>query len=71
MKKINWKAVKKYIINATRFTIFTTVMLAGFWIVYLMLWKALGFPVNNTAMWLLFFQAIISETAFIKWFSKE
>lgn len=71
MKKINWKAIKKYIINATRFAIFTTVMLAGFWIVYLMLWNALGFPVNNTAMWLLFFQAIISETAFIKWFSEE
>lgn len=71
MRKINWKAIKKYIINATRFAIFTTVMLAGFWIVYLMLWNALGFPVNNTAMWLLFFQAIISETAFIKWFSKE
>lgn len=73
MKKnqINWVKIKKYIINATRCAIFTTVMLAGFWIVYLMLWNALGFPVNNIAMWLLFFQAVISETMFIKWFSKE
>lgn len=71
MKKINWKVIKKYIINAARFTVFTVVMLVGFWAVYLMLWDVLGFPVNNTAMWLLFFQAIISETMFIKWFSKE
>lgn len=73
MKKnqINRVKIKKYINNAARFTIFTVVMLVGFWAVYLMLWNALGFPVNNTAMWLLFFQAIISETMFIKWFSKE
>jgi hypothetical protein len=46
-------------------------MLVGFWAVYVVAWKALGFTVNDTALWLLFVQAIISETMFIKWFSKE
>ena len=47
------------------------VMLVGFWAVYVVLWKALGFPVTNNALWVLFVQAVISETLFIKWFSKE
>ena len=71
MKKVNWTKVKDRIINIIRFVIFTVVMLVGFWAVYLVLWKALGFPVTNNALWVLFIQAVISETLFIKWFSKE
>lgn len=71
MKKINWSKVKDRIINIIRFIIFTVVMLVGFWAVYVVLWKALGFPVTNNALWVLFVQAVISETLFIKWFSKE
>lgn len=71
MKKVNWSKVKDRIINITRFIIFTVVMLVGFWAVYVVLWKALGFPVTNNALWVLFVQAVISETLFIKWFSKE
>ena len=71
MKKVNWSKVKDRIINIIRFIIFTVVMLVGFWAVYVVLWKVLGFPVTNNALWVLFIQAIISETMFIKWFSKE
>ena len=71
MKKVNWTKVRDRIINIIRFIIFTVVMLVGFWAVYVVLWKVLGFPVNDTALWLLFVQAVISETMFIKWFSKE
>lgn len=71
MKKVNWTKVRDRIINIIRFIIFTVVMLVGFWAVYVVLWKALGFPVTNTAMWVLLIQAVISETMFIKWFSKE
>lgn len=71
MKKVNWTKVRDRIINIIRFIIFTVVMLVGFWAVYVVLWKVLGFPVTNTAMWVLFVQAVISETMFIKWFSKE
>lgn len=71
MKKVNWTKVRDRIINIIRFIIFTVVMLVGFWAVYVVLWKILGFPVTNTAMWVLLIQAIISETMFIKWFSKE
>lgn len=71
MKKVNWSKVKDRIINIIRFIIFTVVMLVGFWTVYVVLWKVLGFPVTNNALWVLFIQAVISETMFIKWFSKE
>lgn len=71
MKKVNWSKIKDRIVNIIRFVIFTVVMLVGFWAVYLVLWKALGFPVTNNALWVLFIQAVISETLFIKWFSKE
>lgn len=71
MKKVNWSKVKDRIINIIRFIIFTVVMLVGFWAVYVALWKVLGFPVTNNALWVLFIQAVISETLFIKWFSKE
>lgn len=71
MKKVNWSKVKDKIINIIRFIIFTVVMLVGFWAVYVVLWKVLGFPVTNNALWVLFIQAVISETLFIKWFSKE
>lgn len=71
MKKVNWSKVKDRIINIIRFIIFTVVMLVGFWAVYVVLWKALGFPLTNNALWVLFVQAVISETLFIKWFSKE
>ena len=71
MKKINWTKVRDRIINIIRFIIFTVVMLVGFWAVYVVLWKVLGFPVTNNALWVLFIQAVISETLFIKWFSKE
>ena len=71
MKKVNWTKVRDRIINIIRFIIFTVVMLVGFWAVYVVAWKALGFTVYDTALWLLFVQAIISETMFIKWFSKE
>lgn len=71
MKKVNWSKVKDRIINIIRFIIFTVVMLVGFWAVYVVLWKVLGFPVTNNALWVLFVQAVISETLFIKWFSKE
>lgn len=71
MKKVNWSKVKDRIINIIRFIIFTVVMLVGFWAVYVVLWKALGFPLTNNALWVLFVQAVISETMFIKWFSKE
>ena len=71
MKKVNWSKVKDRIINIIRFIIFTVVMLVGFWAVYVVLWKALGFPVTNNALWVLFVQAVISETLFIKWFSRE
>ena len=71
MKKINWTKVRDRIINNIRFIIFTVVMLVGFWAVYVVLWKVLGFPVTNNALWVLFIQAVISETLFIKWFSKE
>ena len=71
MKKVNWSKVKDRIINIIRFIIFTVVMLVGFWAVYVVLWKALGYPVTNNALWVLFVQAVISETLFIKWFSKE
>lgn len=71
MKKVNWTKVRDRIINIIRFIIFTVVMLVGFWAVYVVLWKALGFPVTNNALWVLFVQAVISETLFIKWFSKE
>ena len=71
MKKVNWSKVKDRIINIIRFIIFTVVMLGGLWAVYVVLWKALGFPVTNNALWVLFVQAVISETLFIKWFSKE
>ena len=62
MKKVNWTKVRDRIINIIRFIIFTVVMLVGFWAVYVVLWKALGFPVTNTAMWVLLIQAVISET---------
>lgn len=71
MKKVNWSKVKDRIINIIRFIIFTVVMLVGFWAVYVVFWKVLGFPVTNNALWVLFIQAVISETLFIKWFSKE
>ena len=71
MKKVNWNKVRDRIINIIRFIIFTVVMLVGFWAVYVVLWKVLGFPVTNNALWVLFIQAVISETLFIKWFSKE
>ena len=71
MKKVNWTKVRDRIINIIRFIIFTVVMLVGFWAVYVVLWKVLGFPVTNNALWVLFIQAVISETLFIKWFSKE
>lgn len=71
MKKVNWTKVRDRIINIIRFIIFTVVMLVGFWAVYVVLWRALGFPVTNNALWVLFVQAVISETLFIKWFSKE
>lgn len=71
MKKVNWTKVRDRIINIIRFIIFTVVMLVGFWAVYVVLWKVLGFPVTNNALWVLFIQAVISETMFIKWFSKE
>ena len=71
MKKVNWTKVRDRIINIIRFIIFTAVMLVGFWAVYVVLWKVLGFPVTNNALWVLFIQAVISETMFIKWFSKE
>ena len=71
MKKVNWTKVRDRIINIIRFIISTVVMLVGFWAVYVALWKVLGFPVTNNALWVLFVQAVISETMFIKWFSKE
>ena len=71
MKKVNWTKVRDRIINIIRFVIFTVVMLVGFWAVYVALWKVLGFPVTTNALWVLFIQAVVSETMFIKWFSKE
>ena len=71
MKKVNWTKIRDRIINIIRFVIFTVVMLVGFWAVYVALWKVLGFPVTTNALWVLFIQAVVSETMFIKWFSKE
>lgn len=66
-KKIDWSVVKDKCLNAVKVSIFTLIMLAGFWAVYVVLWNALGFPCTTPAAWLLFLQAIVSESFFIKW----
>lgn len=68
MKKINWQKILDKILNVCKFILFTVVMLMGFWTIYAILWKVLGFPLTNIAMWLLFGQAVISELLFFKWF---
>lgn len=67
--KANWPKIKERIESAIKFLIMTLVMLAGFWIIYIFAWDALGFPLNNKAMWVLFFQALISEWLYVKWLS--
>lgn len=62
--KINWTRIKEKIFDAIYFTVLGIVMLMGFWIIYYMLWDALGFPINTTAMLVLFVQALISEIRF-------
>lgn len=68
MRKINWKKILDKILNVCKFTLFTIVMLCGFWAIYIFMWYELGFPTTTPAMWLLFGQAVISELLFFKWF---
>lgn len=68
MKKINWKKILNKVLNVCKFTLFTVVMLCGFWAIYIFAWYELGFPTTAPAMWLLFVQAVISELLFFKLF---
>lgn len=69
-KRINWEYLKERVLSAITFILFTCVMTMGFWVIYRMLWFALGFNVNNIALGLLFIQAIISEQLFVKLLDK-
>ena len=69
-RKINWADIKDRILKALKFTVFTVVMIMGFWLLYTMVWYRLGFPLTDAAQWLLFVQAIVSEVFFLKWLDK-
>lgn len=68
MKKINWSKIKERIINVVKFTLFTLVMLMGFWTTYGIIWMLLGFPCNLQATIVLLIQAIVSEIMLFRWF---
>lgn len=70
MKK-TWLEIKEEIINALKFTILTTTMTMGFFVIYIMIWTAVGLPGANWAMWILFLSALLSEWLFIKWLSNQ
>ena len=68
--KERWPVIRERIENASKFILMTITMIMGMWVIYTMLWMALGFPVTRTAMYLLFAQSMISEYMYIKWLSK-
>ncbi len=68
MRKINWSKIKERIINVVKFTLFTLVMLMGFWTIYGIIWLLLGFPCNLQAAIVLLIQAIVSEIMLFRWF---
>lgn len=68
MKK-TWLEIKEEIVNALKFTILTTTMTVGFFVIYIMIWTAVGLSDANWAMWILFLSALLSEWLFIKWLS--
>lgn len=68
MKK-KWLIDKDNFINGLKIMILITSMTMGLWIIYAMLWNAVGLPVVDWSLWLLFAFAICSEVLYIKWIS--
>lgn len=66
-KKSKWPEFKERIVNALQFMIFAVAMLMGLWLIYVFIWNALDFPMNNTAFIVLLVQAVISELLYFKW----
>lgn len=65
--KESWQNFKERVDNVLRFVVLSVTMLMGFWLIYLMLLNTLGFTINNTTLWLLFGQSLISEWLYFKW----
>lgn len=66
MKK-KWPEIKERIINTIKFMIFTTTGVMGFWLIYMIIWFAIGLPQTNWAIWLLLALAFGSEYGFVTW----
>ena len=62
-----WPKAKECVVAASKFIIFSVVMVMGFWTLYVILWHILGLPITDIATWLLFVQAVVSQVLFCKW----
>ena len=66
--KINWKDVFNNIVNGIKFGLLTFMMTAGFFISYAFVaYSIMSLSPTDTALWICFGLAIISEILYIKW----
>jgi hypothetical protein len=61
---------KEPMIKSLKFTILTVTMTSGFWVIFAFAWCALGGPLTNWALWLLFCLAGIVMVLYMKWLDK-
>lgn len=66
MKK-KWSEIKEHISDIIKFIICTFTGVMGFWLIYMIIWFAVGLPQSNWAIWLLLALAFGSERLFIEW----
>ena len=66
--KINWKDALKNIVNSIKFGLLTFMMTAGFFISYAFVaYSVMSLSLTDTALWICFGLAIVSEFLYIKW----
>lgn len=65
--KNKFKEILKKVVAAIKIIIFSVVMIMGFWLIYGMIWFALGLPEVNWGMWLLAVLSMISARLFLRW----
>ena len=65
--KTKLKEILKQVVKALKIIIFSVVMIMGFWLIYGMIWFALGLPEVNWGMWLLSILAMVSARLFLWW----
>lgn len=65
--KQKWFEIKDQVINALKFTFFTVTSIMGLLFSFAMVWHAVGLPLANWALWLLFGLALLCEWLYVKW----